>query len=76
VLWRNHILFRDYLRCHPDEAAIYGQLKRALAEKFSEDRDAYALGKNNYIETIIRIASQEYELDESGRSRPKNKKDS
>ena len=76
VLWRNHILFRDYLRCHPDEAATYGQLKRALAEKFIEDRDAYALGKNSYIENIIRIASQEYELDESGRSRPKNKKDS
>ena len=76
VLWRNHILFRDYLRCHPDEAATYGQLKRALAEKFIEDRDAYALGKNNYIETIIRIASQEYELDESGRSRPINGKDS
>src|SRR3972149_1448101 len=76
VLWRNHILFRDYLRCHPDEAATYGQLKRALAEKFIEDRDAYALGKNSYIENIIRIASQEYELDESGRSRPINGKDS
>lgn len=76
MLWRNHILFRDYLRCHPDEVVAYGQLKRALAEKFSEDRDAYALGKNNYIESIIRTASQEYELDESGRSRPRNEKDS
>jgi GrpB-like predicted nucleotidyltransferase (UPF0157 family) len=76
ALWRNHILFRDYLRCHPEEAVTYGQLKMALAEQFSQDRDAYALGKNNYIENIIRIASQEYELDESGRSRPRNERDS
>jgi GrpB-like predicted nucleotidyltransferase (UPF0157 family) len=76
VLWRNHILFRDYLRCHLDEAVTYGKLKRALAEKFSEDRDAYALGKNDYIESIIKTASQEYELDDSGRSRPMNRKNS
>ena len=76
VLWRNHILFRDYLRCHADEAATYCRLKRSLAEKFLAARDAYALGKNSYIENIIRTASQEYELDESGRSRPRNLKDS
>jgi hypothetical protein len=50
-------------------------LKRALAEKFIEDRDAYALGKNSYIENIIRTASQEYELDESGRSTPNKQKE-
>ena len=61
---------------HPDEALAYGQLKKALAEKFSEDREAYVLGKNSYIENIIRAASQEYELDESGRSHPSNEKDS
>jgi GrpB-like predicted nucleotidyltransferase (UPF0157 family) len=76
VLWRNHILFRDYLRCHPDEVVAYGQLKRALAGKFSEDRDGYALGKHGYIESVIKTASQEYELDETGRSRPRNEKDS
>jgi GrpB-like predicted nucleotidyltransferase (UPF0157 family) len=74
VLWRNHILFRDYLRCHPDEAATYGQLKMALAGQFSEDRDAYALGKKSYIDNIIGTASQEYELDDSGRSRPRNER--
>ena len=72
VLWRNHILFRDYLRCHSDEAATYGQLKRTLAEKYRENRDAYALGKNDYVESIIRTASRELELDELGRSRPIN----
>lgn len=76
VLWRNHILFRDYLRRHPDETLAYGKLKRSLAEKFSDNRDAYALGKNNYIENIIGTASQEYELDESGRSHPRREKDS
>ena len=70
VLWRNHILFRDYLRSHSDAAATYGRLKRTLAEKYRENRDAYTLEKSDYIERIIGAASREFELDESGRSRP------
>src|SRR5689334_21561604 len=40
--YRRHIAFRDYLRTHPEHANIYAELKRGLARKFSNDRDAYS----------------------------------
>jgi GrpB-like predicted nucleotidyltransferase (UPF0157 family) len=61
-LWRSHILFRDYLRSHPKEAAAYAKMKRALAEKYSDDRDAYTSEKNNYIEGIVKLALQKQKL--------------
>jgi GrpB-like predicted nucleotidyltransferase (UPF0157 family) len=68
-LWRNHILFRDYLRVHSEAALSYGQLKRMLAAQNKNDRDAYAAGKNPFIENVIAQASTIYELDEKGRAR-------
>ena len=69
-LWRNHILFRDYLRCHADEVMVYAQLKRDLAKQFGNDRASYALAKDGYIERVLRAAEQEFELDASGRTIP------
>jgi GrpB-like predicted nucleotidyltransferase (UPF0157 family) len=54
--WRNHLLFRDYLRGHPEEADAYGRLKRALGERFRADRDAYSNSKTPYIEAVLRKA--------------------
>jgi GrpB-like predicted nucleotidyltransferase (UPF0157 family) len=49
-LWeRDHLLFRDYLRAHPDEAAAYGWLKRELAPRFATDRIAYTDAKDPFI---------------------------
>ena len=39
--WRRHLAFRDYLRAHPDEAARYGEAKRALARAVEGDWEAY-----------------------------------
>jgi GrpB-like predicted nucleotidyltransferase (UPF0157 family) len=39
--WRRHLAFRDYLRAHPDEAARYGEAKRALARAVQGDWEAY-----------------------------------
>lgn len=36
---RQHLIFRDYLRSHPDEAKTYGELKMALAGQFVHDRE-------------------------------------
>jgi GrpB-like predicted nucleotidyltransferase (UPF0157 family) len=54
--WRNHLLFRDYLRGHPEEADAYGCLKRALGGRFRADRDAYSNAKTPYIEEVLRKA--------------------
>lgn len=50
--WARPIAFRDYLRTHPDVAAEYEQLKRALALKFRFDREAYTEAKSAFIEAI------------------------
>jgi GrpB-like predicted nucleotidyltransferase (UPF0157 family) len=48
--FRRHIAFRDYLRAHPKDAKIYGDLKIALAERFREDRSAYTAAKGDFVE--------------------------
>ena len=47
--FRRHIAFRDYLRAHPKDAKIYGDLKMALAERFREDRSAYNTAKTEFV---------------------------
>jgi len=47
-----HFLFRDYLRAHPETAQHYAELKRALAEKYRDDRDAYTESKTPLIRDV------------------------
>ena len=51
-LWER-LLFRDYLRQHPDEAKRYEALKRQLAQNFTSDREAYTQGKTEYIQSVM-----------------------
>jgi GrpB-like predicted nucleotidyltransferase (UPF0157 family) len=44
-----HLAVRDFLCAHPDEAASYEQLKRALVREHPEDRLAYVAGKDGYM---------------------------
>lgn len=53
------LLFRDYLREHPDEALRYAQLKHHLAEQFPDDREAYTSGKTEYIQSVMQRVPQE-----------------
>jgi GrpB-like predicted nucleotidyltransferase (UPF0157 family) len=55
---RRHVAFRDYLRANPREAAAYGALKRRLAGRFQEDRDAYVAGKTAFVERSLRSAGR------------------
>ncbi len=50
------LLFRDYLRDHPDEAQRYSALKQDLAARFSQDREAYTQAKSDFIAEIMQKA--------------------
>ena len=51
--WERHILFRDYLRRHPDEAEAYYDLKVRLAMEFRMDREGYTEAKTRFIEAAL-----------------------
>ena len=54
--WQRSLMFRDYLRAHPEVAEEYGELKRELARKYPEDRESYMAGKDRFIEQVIESA--------------------
>lgn len=54
--YRRHILFRDYLRSHPEVAREYASVKRRLAEQHRNDRQAYTDGKGEFINRILSLA--------------------
>ncbi len=56
--WTDTLLFRDYLRAHPEAAAEYAELKRELAGRYPEDRGAYTAGKERFIERILELARE------------------
>lgn len=52
------LLFRDYLRARPPAAEAYAALKRELAERFRDDRVAYANAKSPLIWDLLRQADE------------------
>ncbi|PYO49036.1 MAG: GrpB family protein, partial [Gemmatimonadetes bacterium] len=54
--WRDHQRFRDYLLSHPDAAAEYSALKRNLAARHPQDREAYIEGKTAFVNAILKQA--------------------
>ena len=51
-----HLDFRDFLRCHPEEARQYAGLKQQLAEQYRDDLPAYSDGKTPMIRSLIERA--------------------
>ncbi len=58
--WARHLVFRDYLRTHPNAAKEYEKLKKDLAEKHSDTND-YANAKTPFIHAIEMKAREEIE---------------
>jgi GrpB-like predicted nucleotidyltransferase (UPF0157 family) len=58
---RRHRLFRDYLLTHPDAARAYGELKKAAAVRFGEDRAGYTEAKTQFVEAVLERASSDNE---------------
>ena len=52
--WTKHLLFRDYLRTHPETVSAYQALKEDLARRYSEDREAYTDGKHEFIQEVLK----------------------
>lgn len=50
-LFRN-LALRDYLRNFPQKAKEYGDLKRELAQQFSEDAEGYCAGKDAFVKAL------------------------
>ena len=53
---RVHLLFRDYLRTHPETAKAYETMKRAAVEAYGSDRIAYTEAKGPFIERVLAAA--------------------
>lgn len=56
--WQRHLLFRDYLRSHPQAVKEYESLKRSLA-KVHTDTNEYANAKTAFIREIEKRARDE-----------------
>ncbi len=51
---KRHVLFRDYLRSHPDAVQAYSQIKKEAAELYPHDIDNYINHKGVMIEKIYK----------------------
>src|SRR5829696_2510486 len=58
VEWLKHVHFRDHLHTHPEDALSYAKLKRDLAARYPDDRDAYTEGKSPFVAAVLRRASR------------------
>lgn len=50
--WNEFLLFRDYLRAHPEATSAYAELKRAAARRADEDIAAYREAKHTFVEAV------------------------
>jgi len=55
--WNKQIVFRDYLRTHPQDAKEYEELKVQLARQYPNDRAVYTSLKNPLITSILEKAN-------------------
>ncbi|MEN8114246.1 MAG: GrpB family protein [Actinomycetota bacterium] len=49
----DHLLFRDYLREHPEARDAYAALKLELADRHRHDRIAYTEAKTAFVESAL-----------------------
>jgi GrpB-like predicted nucleotidyltransferase (UPF0157 family) len=54
--WQDLLIYRDYLRAHPDVAQDYAVLKRELAAQDDQDRPRYRAAKAPFIQQTLAAA--------------------
>ncbi len=52
--WKDRLLFRDYLRKHPETAKEYAKLKYMLSTRHRDDREAYTAAKADFVSEVVR----------------------
>jgi GrpB-like predicted nucleotidyltransferase (UPF0157 family) len=57
--FERHVLFRDYLRTHPEKAREYAELKKRLAQQFHDDRSRYQAAKADFVDSLIEESLKE-----------------
>ena len=55
-LWKDRLAFRNALRSSRALAAEYENLKRQLAQKYPENREAYTDGKASFVTRVLSTA--------------------
>lgn len=55
-----HVLFRDWLRTHPEDRQLYESVKRRLAQDDWPDMNAYADAKSTVVEAALARASGQH----------------
>jgi len=58
AVWRDHLLFRDWLRRNESVMREYAVLKRELAAMFADDRAGYSEAKGPFIKATLRQARE------------------
>jgi len=56
ISWVDHLIFRDFLIQNPEYREKYCDLKKELATKFKNDREAYTDAKSDFIEKVVQLA--------------------
>jgi GrpB-like predicted nucleotidyltransferase (UPF0157 family) len=57
--WQDLILFRDYLRRHPEAVSAYQHLKQELARAHGRDGRRYVEGKSAFVQSIVEQARRQ-----------------
>lgn len=58
IYWRENILFRNYLRRHKNVANEYASIKKELAKRYKNNRDAYRFYKSLFVENTLKKAHE------------------
>ena len=56
--WKEHLLFRNYLRNNPEARFQYSKLKKELALQYERDREKYTDSKAEFIRNTINKAKK------------------
>ena len=56
LYWKRYLKFRNNLRADPWLAARYAEVKRRLAGRYRNDRDAYTDGKTGFVEAVLAMS--------------------